>query len=291
MERILFGDNQFFGVNHMSEDKARSQMMQFAKLEAVMTTLRAARDEGIRGFMCTTHDRISEVVDAVRKAPAEWEDFHFYPCMPYAHKYANAVTELGYIEAIRKFIPSGGLFDTALRGSKALLSRDIASLATLLVDAEMKAFEGLPTPIIFLQNVVTDLVLGLGYYDAFRIFSDHVRKRYKAEPGFFTMNLPALVPALHSVGIENPIVCANVNKMAFRMSGGIDAYREATKRHPTRVIAMSVLASGALAPREAIEWVVKEPYVQSILFGASSRGNIESTVRLIREADAQLAAA
>ncbi len=25
MDRLLFGDNQFFGVNHMSEEKARAQ--------------------------------------------------------------------------------------------------------------------------------------------------------------------------------------------------------------------------------------------------------------------------
>jgi predicted aldo/keto reductase-like oxidoreductase len=48
---------------------------------------------------------------------------------------------------------------------------------------------------------------------------------------------------------------------------------------------MSVLASGALPPREAIEWVTNEPYVESILFGASSQRNIENTVALIREAD------
>ena len=29
MDRILFGDNQFFGVNHMSEEKARAQSMKF----------------------------------------------------------------------------------------------------------------------------------------------------------------------------------------------------------------------------------------------------------------------
>ncbi len=29
MDRILFGDNQFFGVNHMSEEKARAQLMRF----------------------------------------------------------------------------------------------------------------------------------------------------------------------------------------------------------------------------------------------------------------------
>lgn len=291
MHRILFGDNQFFGVNHMSEDKAKLQMMQFAKIEAVMATLNYARDAGIGGFMCTTHDRIAEVAAIVRKSPENWQNFDFYPCMPYAHKYANAVTELGYFDAIKKFIPNSGIFDTALRGSKALLSRDMASLATLLVDAEMKAFAGLSTPVIFVQNVVTDLILGLGCWDAFGVFSDHVRKKYRAEAGFITMNLPRLLPALEATGLSNPIVCANVNKIGFRMSGGIDVYRTATEAFPARVIAMSVLASGAIPAAEAIEWAVQQPYVRSILFGASSERNIRSTVELIRHFDGDQAVA
>jgi len=285
LERILFGDNQFFGINHMSEEKARQQAMQFAELPAVMHTLRAAHGAGLDVFMCTTHDRVADIAAAVRAAPGEWPGMKFYPCMPYAHKYANAVTELGYFDAIKKFLPSGGLIDTALRGGKALLKRDVESVATLLIDAEMKPFVGLETPVIFIQNVVTDLILGLGFYEAFAIFADHIRSRYKAEAGFITMNLPLLLSALDQVGIKTPIVCANVNKIGFRMSGGIDAYREATERWPARVIAMSVLASGAIPAAEAIEWVTNEAYVESILFGASSERNIRNTVDLIRRFD------
>jgi len=99
------------------------------------------------------------------------------------------------------------------------------------------------------------------------------------------MNLPKLLKALNDAGVENPIVCANVNKAGFRMSGGIEGYREAAAKYPARVIAMSVFASGGISPREAIEWVTNEPYVESIVFGASSRANIENTVGLIREMD------
>lgn len=288
MERILFGDNQFFGVNHLSEEKARQQTMRFQTSEAIVEVLLAAHRAGASGFMCTTHDKIEKIADAVRANPAQWEGFTFYPGMPYAHKYANAVTELGYFDALRKFLPSDGLIDTMLRGSKAVFNKEIEGLMTLLVDAEMKMFSGLHTPVIFLQNVVTDLIQGLGFVDAFRIFSDHVRSRYNAEAGFITMNLPKLLPMLHQAGLDNPIVCANVNKIAFRMSGGIAGYRQATEQYPCRVIAMSVLASGGISPREAIEWVVGERYVKSILFGASSRANIESTVSLIREYDGAL---
>lgn len=290
MERILFGDNQFFGVNHMSEEKARQQAMRFQDVSAIVEVLQAALHAGAGGFMCTTHDKIEQVADQVRAEPAKWEGFTFYPGMPYAHKYANAVTELGYFDAMRKFLPKEGLVDSVLRGSKAVLGRDVESLMTLLVDAEMKMFRGLRTPVVFLQNVVTDLILGLGVGSAFRVFSDHIRERYDAEAGFITMNLPKLLPVLKDAGLENPIVCANVNKIAFRMSGGIDGYRRATEQYPARVIAMSVLASGGIPAREAIEWVVNEPYVESILFGASSRANIENTVSLIREFDAAKAA-
>lgn len=291
MDRIFFGDNQFFGINHMSEDKARQQMMRFQDINAIADTLHASYEAGVPGFMCTTHERIIELVELIKTQPGRWDGLKFYPGMPYAHKYANAVTEQGYFDALKQFLPSGGVIDAMMRGGKALVTRDVEGIITLLVDAEMKAFAGVETPIVFLQNVVTDLVLGLGYYDAYRIFADHVKAKYNAEAGFFSMNLPMLLPALAKAGVENPIVCANVNKVAFRMSGGIEAYREATTKYPARVIAMSVLASGAIPPREAIEWVVGEPYVASILFGASSRGNIRNTVELIHEYDARRGAA
>ena len=286
MERILFGDNQFFGINHFSEEKARQQSMKFQDVGAILDVLQSALNTGVKGFMCTTHDTVGQITDEVRKRPEKWDGLHFYPGMPYAHKYANAVTELGYMGAIKKFIPSGGIIDTLTRGTKAVVGKDIESVMAMLVDAEMKMFDGLETPVIFLQNVVTDLILGLGANEVFASFAKYVKRRYNAEAGFFTMNLPKLLEALHSVGVENPIVCANVNKAGFRMSGGIEGYREAASKYPARVIAMSVFASGGISAREAIEWVTAEPYVESIVFGASSRGNIENTVALIREFDA-----
>ncbi len=281
MDRLLFGDNQFFGVNHMSEEKARAQSMRFQDIQAVIDVLDNAYDEGVKTFMCTTHDRIALVCDHMRADPERYKDFHFYPCMPYAHKYANAVTEDGMIGALKRFMPDEGFLNAALRGGMSLAKKDIEGITTLLVDAEMKMFAGLSTPVIFLQNVVVDLLLGLGFKEAFRIFADHVKKRYNAEPGFITMNMPMLLDALEEQGIENPIVCSNINKIGFRMCGGFEAYEQALKTKKFRAIAMSVYASGAIPPKEAIEWVCKQPNIESIVFGASSRGNIRNTKELV----------
>jgi hypothetical protein len=283
MDRLLFGDNQFFGVNHMSEEKARAQAMRFQDLDAVMDVLDTAYDEGIRTFMCTTHERVAEIADRVREQPSRYADFQFFPCMPYAHKYADAVTEHGMLGAVRRFLPDEGLMNTMVRGGMSFARKDVEGLITVLVDAEMTMFRGLSTPVIWLQNVVVDLLLGLGFTDAFAIFAKHIRERYNAEPGFITMNLPMLLDVLDEAGIVNPIVCSNINKIGFRMSGGIDGYRDALEGRQFRAVAMSVFASGAIPAREAIEWVSAQPNIESIVFGASSRANIRSTRQLVEE--------
>jgi hypothetical protein len=281
MDRLLFGDNQFFGVNHMSEEKARAQSMRFQTLDAIIDVLDSAYDAGVRTFMCTTHDRVAEICDHVRANPERYPDFTFYPCMPYAHKYANAVTEDGMLGALKRFLPDEGFMDAAIRGGSSMVKKDIEGVTTLLIDAEMKMFEGLSTPVVFLQNVIVDMLLGLGFDDAFRIFADHVRKRYDAEPGFITMNLPTLLPVLEAQGIENPIVCSNINKIGFRMCGGLEAYETALRERRFRAIAMSVFASGAIPADEAIEWICAQPNVESIVFGASSERNIVNTRDLV----------
>ena len=281
MKQIILGDNQFFGINHMSEEKARAQAIKFQNISAIIEALDVAYDEGIRVFMCTTHERVAEVCDHVRANQDRYREFQFYPCMPYAHKYANAVTEKGLVGALRSFLPEENAISALIGGAVSVARKDIEGLAALLIDAEMKMFRGLQTPVIFLQNVVTDLLLGLGMNDAFVMFADHVKRRYNAEPGFITMNAPRLLDALEGGGIDNPIVCSNVNKIGFRMCGGVERYESIIATRRFRPIAMSVLASGAIPPDEAIEYVCSQLKIGSVVFGASSRQNIRQTKQLI----------
>lgn len=286
LPRLVFGDNQFFGVNHMSEEKARAQATRFQATRTIISLLDCAYEEGIHAFMCTTHERIAEICEHVRAHRGEYRDFQFYPCMPYGVKYANAATEHGVLGALRRFLPAHEPLAALMKGGLSLARRDIRGIGELLIDAEMKMFQGLPTPVIFLQNLVTDLLLGLGLTEAFRIFADHVRRRYDAEPGFITMNLPRTLDALDAAGIDNPIVCASINKLGFRMCGGIAAYEQAIAARRFRPIAMSVMASGAIAPGEALAYVCEQPQIRSIVFGASSRSHIRETRQLFEQLSA-----
>lgn len=286
MERIIFGDNQFFGVNHISDEKARAQAIKFKDDKAILKAIDMARNEGVNTFMCTTHERIAHIVDFIRADQAKYNDFNIYPCLPYAHKYANAVTEFGVIGALRHYIP-GNFFGSVFKGGYALASKDIFSLMELLIDSEMKMFKGLNTPIIFLQNVITDLLIGLRMKEVLKAYHDYIIKKYNAEPGYITMNMPVLLDLLEEAGIDNPIICSSINIDGFRMSGGKAFYEQVLRTKKVRAIAMQVLSGGAASPKRAIQYVTSLPGVQSILFGASSKHNIQETVDLIKHYDSQ----
>jgi hypothetical protein len=280
MDKVIFGDNQFFAVNHASDEKARAQSIRFKEDSAIINVLDQAIDLGINTFMCTTHDRIANICDHMRANPDKYKNFNIYPCMPYAHKYANAVTELGIMGTIKQYIP-GNLFGTMAKGGLAFVNKDFVKLMELLVDAEMKMFKGINTPVIFLQNVIVDMIIGLKMYDVLKAYDAYVRKKYNAEPGYITMNMPLLLDTLNSLGIENPIICSSINKIGFRMSGGIELYEKYLNEKQFRPMAMQVLAAGALRPKEAIDYLAKFPKIESVLFGASSKGHIQETKSLI----------
>lgn len=282
MDKVLFGDNQFFAVNHLSDEKSREQAIRFKDDSAIIRVLDQAIETGVNTFMCTTHDRIGNICDYMRANPAKYSDFKIFPGMPYAHKYANAVTELGIVGTIKQYVP-GNIFSTFAKGGMAYLSKDFLKLMEIFIDSELKMFRGIKTPVIFIQNVLVDMILGIKAYDAFVAYDQYIRKKYDAEPGYITMNMPALLDALNSVGIVNPIICSSINKIGFRMSGGKEIYEKYLREKEFRPVAMQVLAAGALRPKEAIEYLGNFPRIESVLFGASSKAHIKETKDLIEQ--------
>lgn len=281
MDKVILGDNQFFAVNHLSDERSRQQAVRFKDNKAIIDVLDIAIDCGVNTFMCTTYDRIGQICEYMRQYPDKYKDFTFLPCMPYAHKYANAVTELGIAGTLKAYIP-GNIFSVATKAGIAYVRKDFPSLMELLVDAEMKMFKGFNTPVIFLQNVVTDLLVGLGMREILIHYAEYVRNKYNAEPGFITMNMPKLVDVCEDEGIKSPIICSSINKIGFRMAESNEKYEQYLQSDKDfRPIAMQCLAAGALKPQEAMEYVCQFPKIESILFGASSRVHIQQNYDLI----------
>jgi hypothetical protein len=285
LDRIIFGDNQFFGINHMSEEKAQALSEKFWNLKAIMKVFDIAYDCGIRGFMLNTNERAKDICDHLRSNKRRYSDLWLYPSMPYAHKYATAVTERGIFRGVSDTIlegsSAGEVVSMLAKGGLSLFEKDIFKVMQLLIDIEMKIFRGLNIKVIFLQNIVTDLLLGFKAKDVFVNFDSYIRDKYGVSPGFVTVNLPMLVEFLENCGIENPIVCSTINKIGHAMNPNKEIYEETICEKKFHPIAMSILASGAINAKEAVEYVCGLPKIESIVFGASSKQHIVETKELI----------
>lgn len=282
MDKIIFGDNQFFGVNHMSEQTAIKQAQKFKTADDIYKTLEYVNDIGIKSFMFTTHHQLEPVLKMM-KDNSKFDDFKLYPCMPYAHKYADAMVELGIFEAINKFTPGSKLI-AGLKGIGSAVTSNPAPMMKLLVDSEMKLLEGMNVKGIMLLNIVTDLLLGLGMYDMLLEFSKYSEKKYNVKAGFFTMNYEKLHDVLvNELGIENPIIISDINKIGFRMNSSKEDVEKILGKKDSINIAMSFLASGAIRPEEAVEYIKSIDGVNSVLFGASSPVHIKETKELLEK--------
>ena len=289
IDKIIFGDNQFFGINHMSQEKAQQLAEKFFNIQNIFNVYNIAIDAGVKGIMLNSNDRAKDIVTYFKNNKGKYGHINWYPSIPYPYKYANMVAELGIPQTINELLVKGqsmkSMIGMIAKGGSAVLTKDLVKLMQILIDMEMKMFEGLNIKVVFLQNIITDLLLGYDFQLIFEEYSNYIRKKYNAIPGLITQNLPILLDKLKQWEIEEVVVCASFNKIGYLMSPGIDEYiKAATENDPNQyqLMAMSTLASGAIPPKEAYEFINRQN-VQSVVFGASSKNHIVETINLIAE--------
>lgn len=288
IDKIILGDNQFFGINHMSQEKAQQLAEKFFDINNIYGVYQMAIDSGIRAIMLNSNDRAREICNHFKENKSKYPQLNWYPSVPYPHKYANLIAEKGIFPAINEVLfkdnSAMGVLGMVAKGGMAVFSKDAMQLMRMLVDVEMKMFNGLDVKVVFLQNVITDLILGYGIKEVFYEYCEHIRKKHNALPGLITQNMPYLKMKLEEWGIKEVVICSSFNKIGYLMSPDINSYIEAANNNnPSdyQLMAMSTLASGAIRAKEAYEFINNQK-IQSVVFGASSKNHIQETVDLIR---------
>jgi hypothetical protein len=287
LDKIILGDNQFFGINHMSQEKAQQLAEKFYDINNIFRVYDFAFDAGIRAVMLNSNDRATDICNHFIENNGKYKDISWYPSIPYPHKYANTVAEKGILPAITEILFKNNSFmgglGSMVKGGKAVIGKDVFKMMQMLIDMEMKIFKGLNIKVIFLQNIVTDLILGYGVKEVFVEYCEYINKRYNTIPGFITQNMPYLLIKLKEWGIKEVVICASINKIGYLMSPDVESYAEAVRNNNPadyHIMAMSTLASGAIPAKDAYEFINGQN-IQSVVFGASGKAHIEETVRLI----------
>jgi len=288
IDKIIFGDNQFFGINHMSQEKAQQLSEKFFDIVNIYNVYQMAFDSGIKAVMLNSNDRAKDICEYFRSNNSKYSEINWYPSIPYPHKYANLISEKGIIPTINDVLfkdnSALGVIGMMAKGGAAVMGKDAIKIMEMLIDVEMRMFKGLNVKVIFLQNIITDLILGYDIKELFSGYCDYIRKKYKVLPGLITQNMPLLKAKLELWGIDEVVICSSFNKIGYLMSPDIKSYIEASENNdPSKyqLMAMSTLASGAIPAKEAYDFINNQK-IQSVVFGASGKRHIEETVRLIQ---------
>lgn len=288
LDKVILGDNQFFGINHRSQEKAEEMLKRFGNIDNIFEVYDNAFDCGVKAIMLNSNDKAVAICDRFRANKSKYGDIAWYPSMPYAYKYANMVNELGIFPAISEVLfkgnTTGGVFSMIGKGASFVFTKDAMKMMEMLIDVEYKMFRDLNVKVFFLQNIITDLLLGYNIKEVFEHFAEYIRKKYKVTPGFVTLNMPYLKGKLEEWGIEDVVICSSINAAGFNMHPSKEEYERVIAANDSskyQLMAMNVLASGSITVQQSFDYI-NSLNLQSVVFGASSKGHIQSTVNAIK---------
>ena len=88
---------------------------------------------------------------------------------------------------------------------------------------------------------------------------------------------------VNKLGLKDPVIVSNINKIGFRMNPSKQEVESVLAKKDSYNIAMSFLASGALRPKEAADYIASIEGVEAVLFGASTPSHIKETKQIIEE--------
>ena len=285
IDKIILGDNQFFGVNHMSESRGMETREKFKDINEIKKMMYTAKELGATGVFFSTHPDIYEITDMIREEKELREHYNIYVNVPYIVKYISMMNTKGPVGTIQTMLQGNDnskKLKLFTEGAKNLITTDYIGLALQLVDVEVAPFHDLKIKSVLLHNSLCDLALAYDMKEVIRRFDEHVRSELGVIPGYGTQNYPAFSEFLEDIGLKNNFVMTAVNKMGFYMNPNNVEYENKIGKDGNTVLAMASLASGRLKPQEAYDYLGKIG-IEHVVVGLSSKKHAEETFSTIKK--------
>jgi hypothetical protein len=272
MKQIL-GDNQFFGVNHNDIDKGDKTKILFSNNESIITFIFASMDIGLSGFMLNSNHRGYEITNSISKNFKG--EIHY--SVPYPHKFASMVNEGGMLILLKYVLSKSTFKSLFLHFPQFLITGNIKYVLPLILDLEMpkNLKKG---SFVYLQNIVTDLLLGMKRYDLLESFCNSlITKGYY--PGLITLNpilLDKVISKFEPKIQEQLIICFNINKDGFNVFPCLkDVESLIFKETIYKKMGMSILSSGGASNIQESLFYIKSLPLDYVVYGSSNLRNIK----------------
>jgi hypothetical protein len=277
VSELLLGDNPFIGVSHLGQEKAREEK-KGSFVENKARVVEAAAEGGATGFTFTAHPANLELLTYLRTHnEALVESMDYYILVPYAQSYvarANIEGTPGLIGSTLKSAPLFDLLATALslkpeRAAQLLIRKEIAPYLEILPRERIRA--------VLLHEVLTEVVI------AFRLTKVIERLNRWADGlgvgfGLETRNFSYLCDYMHKSALYPAYVMTPVNPLGYQMAASKQAIEADLIQvaSDTKVIAINILASGAVDLNQAMQYIGK---YKDAIHGVTSASTKPSRIR------------
>lgn len=278
--KIILGDNQFFGVNHFDLQKGEETKSKFDETDKIRSFIVSSLECGLDGFMINSNQKGYEIISNTDFDLSK--EVHY--SIPYPHKYASMVNENGMMSLFSYLIKNTSIIKNVIGGMKLVATKNLKSITPLALNLEVpKSLR--KGSYVYMQNIITDMLMGMGRGD---ILIEFIRSVVKLgyKPGIITLNpimFDQLLKKYNDTDLLNDlIVCFNVNKDGFNVFPSLELVENFIKSDKKyKLMGMSIFASGAAKIPESIDYI-KLLNLDYVVFGSSRIENIISNLNLFR---------
>jgi hypothetical protein len=276
--KIILGDNQFFGVNHFDLKKGEKTKLKFDTTKKVKEFIYHSLSAGMDGFMINSNDIGYDLI-ASNQFDSN-KEIHY--SIPYPHKYASMVNENGMMSLLGHLFKNSSMIKNIIGGIKLIATQNLKHMTPLALNLEVpkNLKKG---SYIYMQNIITDLLIGIGRGDVLIEFIKTVSNMgYK--PGIITLN-PIMFDKLlkkeqDTTWLKDLVVCFNINQDGFNVFPSLTIVEAFIKSRPKyKLMGMSVFASGASNIPSSVSYV-KKLELDYVIFGTSRLENVKSNLDL-----------
>lgn len=282
-ESVLLGDNPFFGVDHLSQERARKKASVSQNFDNAADVIKYCYDAGMRGMVVNTHPNLKELIGRLRRRHDLADKIDFYPILPAFSEYFSMISQKGFVGSINEVLNQaefGKKIKILTKGGLGIIRKDLFELFKVIIDIDMLQLKDTRVRTIFLHEIITDLALSFNTRKLVETFAEYVTDKYKVKAGLVSRNFPMLVDRLDEWNLEVPEIMTSFNKVGFQMIPTRQDCEDALKRYKGEVTAMSVLAAGYLKPREAYEYIQSQQGLARCVIGLSTIDHARETFGL-----------
>jgi len=257
VSEFLLGDNPFIGVSHLAQEKAREERKD-SLVQNKARVIEAAAEGGATGFTFTAHPTNLELLAYLKtKNEPLVNSMNYYILVPYAQAYVTKANIEGTPRLMWSTLRNAPIVDilaTILslrpeRAAQILVRKEILPYLKILPREKVKA--------VLLHEVITEVVIAFGLNEVIEQLSCWA-ERLGVGFGLETRNLSHLCDRIRKGSLIPGYVMTPLNSLGYQMAASKQAVEADIEElaTQTKLIAMNILASGAIDLDQAISYAL-----------------------------------